>query len=161
MQLRGKEWLEICIENSYAKPVLLQVFWNLNSFWIICSHAMICMENIHSFSGRITIMFIISSFLLMRVTTKGHNPFSLLGEKFCCSLLCGLLDSLSWIPYFPPCHCIQGTLLKGFQQKVILRKECLIFVINSVGVPFCTAEQEDRLHCPFQPILPLFFCSST
>lgn len=74
LQFRGKEWLEICIENRNAKPVLLQVFGNLSSFWIICSYATLCIENIYSFPGRVSIMFIISSFLLMRGYNQGSQP---------------------------------------------------------------------------------------
>lgn len=101
-------------------------------------------------------------FYSWEVTTKGHNPFSLSGEKFCCSLLCSLLGAFSWIPHFPPCHCIQGTLLRGLtQQKVILRRGYLIFVMNDVGVLVCAIEQGDRWHCHRKSIPPLFFCSST
>lgn len=124
--------------------------------WVFLDHLLSC-DALHwkySFLPRKNYPKKSAPFFSWEITTKGHN-LSCSGEKFCCSLLCGLLDVVfffSWIPHFPPCYCIQGTLLEGFQQKVILRKEYLIFVINDVDVPFFTTEQEDRCHCPFHTI---------
>lgn len=76
LQLQGKEWLAIWIENRYPKPVLLHLFGSVSSFWIICSHVMPCIENIHSCPGRIATCLCLMSVIISLLPMNGHSQWS-------------------------------------------------------------------------------------
>lgn len=118
LQSRGKEWLEICIENEYAKPALLQVFGNLNSFCTICSHASLCIENTHSFPGRITINVrnqLLSSHerLQPRVAIHSHFQVNNSAAHFFVVFLMPFHEFSTFLP---------ATVSKGPCSKVFSRK---------------------------------------